>query len=126
MGAGQSMLTLLSLFLIAASEPPQPAAASPPSPPPATSDLAPAHAGEAPGGARRTFRTRKNLDQLEKCLTDKLSKVGEVTSVPIEGIKTLMYRTTDEPPMMIDLAPPSVTLTTKFAIGTEPIVRACL
>jgi hypothetical protein len=126
MAAGQSMLVLLPLFLAAASEPPPPAAASPPSPAPAVSEPAPAIAGEAPEGARRTFRTRKSLDQLEKCLTDKLSKVGEVTSVPIEGIKTLMYRTTDEPPMMIDLAPPSVTLTTKFAIGTEPIVRACL
>jgi hypothetical protein len=126
MGAGQSILTFLSFFLVAASPPPPPAAASPPSPAPAVSEPVAANAGEAPEGARRAFRTRKSLAQLEKCLTEKLSKVGEVTSVPVEGIKTLMYRTTDEPPMMIDLAPPSVTLTTKFAIGTEPIVRACL
>ena len=73
-----------------------------------------------------TFRTRKGIAQLEKCLTDRLSKVGEVTSVPIEGMKTLMYSTTDEPPMMINIDPPSVIVTTKFAIGTQPIVKGCL
>lgn len=100
-------IVILSFLLTAASDPPP---ATPP----------PEKAPEA------VFQTKKNLADLEKCLTDKLSRVGEVTSVPIEGVRTLMYRTTDEPPMMIDLAPPSVKVTTKFAIGTEPIVKGCL
>ena len=72
------------------------------------------------------FHSRKSLPVLEKCLTDRLSQLGEVISVPIENAKTLMFSTTDEPPMMIDIAPPDVRVTTKFAIGTEPIIRGCL
>ena len=83
-------------------------------------------AGRYNSSGSTTFRTRKGIAQLEKCLTDRLSKVGEVTSVPIEGMKTLMYSTTDEPPMMINIDPPSVIVTTKFAIGTQPIVKGCL
>lgn len=85
---------------------------------------APAAALVHPAGA--VFHSRKNLPQLEKCLTDRLSQLGQVTSVPIENAKTLMLSTSDEPPMMIDIAPPDVRVTTKFAIGTEPIVKGCL
>jgi hypothetical protein len=106
MAIGRSMIVFVLLLLVAAAQPP------------------PASAPQGVGGA--TFVTKKNVADLEKCLTDKLSKGGEVTSVPIEGVKTLMYSTTDEPPMMIDLAPPTVKVTTKFAIGTEPIVKSCL
>ena len=73
-----------------------------------------------------SFRSRKNLSQLEKCLTDRLSQLGQVTSVPIEDAKTLMLSTSDEPPMMIDIAPPVVKVTTKFAIGSKPIIQGCL
>jgi len=72
------------------------------------------------------FHSKKSLPVLEKCLTERLSQIGEVTSVPIENAKTLMFSTTDEPPMMIDIAPPDVKVTTKFAIGTEPIIKGCL
>jgi len=101
------MLIVVTLLLAAAAEPP---AASPP-------EAAPAVV---------TFRTRKNLPQLEKCLTDRLSQLGQVTSVPIEDAKTLMLSTSDEPPMMIDIAPRTVKVTTKFAIGTKPIIKGCL
>jgi len=135
MGSGQRMLALISLLLIAASDPP-PKATSPASPPasspakaapmaaPATEPAA--TAADVAAGKGAVFQTKKSLADLEKCLTDRLSQGGEVTSVPIEGVKTLMYRTTDEPAMMIDLAPPTVKVTTKFAIGTEPIVKSCL
>ncbi|MBV8907443.1 MAG: hypothetical protein JOZ20_00425 [Sphingomonas sp.] len=73
-----------------------------------------------------TFHSKKSMAQLEKCLTDRLSQLGQVTSVPIENAKTLMLSTSDEPPMMIDIAPPDVKVTTKFAIGTEPLVKGCL
>ena len=85
---------------------------------------APATAQVHTAGA--VFHSKKNLPQLEKCLTDRLSQLGQVTSVPIENAKTLMLSTSDEPPMMIDIAPPDVRVTTKFAIGTEPIVKGCL
>jgi hypothetical protein len=129
------MLALLSFVLLAATEPPPTAPALPASIPQPTTpaDPAPAPAAQPAAGAAdvaagsgAVFRTKKNLGDLEKCLTDRLSQAGEVTSVPIEGVKTLMYQTVDEPAMMIDLAPPVVKVTTKFAIGTEPIVRSCL
>lgn len=100
------MLLLLS-FLLSAAEVPITAAAQ-------------THAAGA------TFHSRKSLSQLEKCLTDRLSQLGEVTSVPIENAKTLMFSSSDEPPMMIDIAPPNVKVTTKFAIGTQPIIKGCL
>jgi hypothetical protein len=118
-------LSLLALALAATPPVPQPAPAGSPSaisrsPPPAS----PVDAQAKPEGT--TYLSKKGVAELEKCLTDRLSKVGEVTSVPIEGMKTLMYSTTDEPPMMINIDPPSVIVTTRFAIGTQPIVKGCL
>ena len=135
MGSGQRKFALFSIVLIAAAEPPPPVAApsKPPATPPAAAEPGSvtvaepsATPAEVAAGSGAVFQTKKSLSDLEKCLTEKLSQAGEVTSVPIEGVKTLMYRTTDEPAMMIDLAPPTVKVTTKFAIGTEPIVKSCL
>jgi|SRR3954452_14545821 hypothetical protein len=128
------MFVLMSLLLLVAPEaatgapPAAPAStpAHPPAPVPAPPST-PAPAAAAPAhdlGA--SFKTTKTIGELERCLTDRLSKFGEVTSVPIEGMKTLMFRTTDEPPMMIDISPPVVTVTTKFAVWTRPIIQTCM
>ena len=101
------MLIVVTLLLAAAAEPP--AASAPEAAPPVV-----------------TFRSRKTLPQLEKCLTDRLSQLGQVTSVPIEDAKTLMLSTSDEPPMMIDVGSRTVKVTTKFSIGTKPIIKGCL
>ena len=101
------MLLVVTLLFAAAAEAPAPAL------PQATAAVV-------------TFRSRKTLPQLEKCLTDRLSQLGQVTSVPIEDAKTLMLSTSDEPPMMIDIAPPVVKVTTKFAIGSKPLIQGCL
>ena len=107
MGKGPNdMLLFLSLFMIGSTQ-------------------APTAPAEFPAAAT-LFHSKKTLPVLEKCLTDRLSQLGEVTSVPIENAKTLMFSTSDEPPMMIDIAPPDVKVTTKFAIGTEPIIKGCL
>ena len=74
-----------------------------------------------------TYKSAKSLDALEKCLTDKLSEVGEVVAVNIEqDSKTLVVRQERKEPMIIDLSPPSVTVTTKFMHGTRMIVESCL
>src|ERR1700750_409819 len=117
------MFLALSLLALAPAGAPPAAAPQPAVKPPART-ASPGDTPTPPVGT--TFRTRKSIAQLEKCLTDRLSKVGEVTSVPIEGMKTLMYSTTDEPPMMINIDPPSLIVTTKFAIGTKPIVKSCV
>jgi tricorn protease-like protein len=74
-----------------------------------------------------TYQTVKKLDALEKCLTDKLSEIGEVVAVNIEeDSKTLVVRQERKQPMIIDLSPPSVTVTTKFMHGTRMMVESCL
>ena len=117
------MFVVLSLFLMVAPESAPPAAPPAPVAAPVVVPAGPPAPGHEIGAK---FATTKTLSELERCLTDRLSKFGEVTSVPIEGMKTLMFRTTDEPPMMIDISPPVVTVTTKFAVWTKPIIQTCM
>ncbi len=80
----------------------------------------------APEQPDATFHTGKNLPALERCLTERLSQRGDVTAINSEGYVTLMYREGKETPMLIDLAPPNVTITTKIAFGTGSIIKSCL
>ena len=73
-----------------------------------------------------SYKTAKSSEALEQCLTEKLSKSGDVTSVKIDGTTTLMYRRDNDSPMIIDLATPTVSVTTKFAFGTRKLIEACL
>ena len=75
-------------------------------------------------GAR--FESGKSLPVLEQCLTERLSGVGEVTAIKIEGTKSLVLQAKGERPMVIDLAPPAVVVTTKFVFGTRKLVESCL
>jgi len=99
------VLMLLSLFL--APQAPEP---------PATPERRP--------GA--SYQSRKSLADLQKCLTDKLSEIGDVDAVKMEDSTTLVLRWGADAPMLIDLAPPRVTVTTRFARGTRKIVEDCL
>jgi len=84
----------------------------------------PAAPQQAPAAS---FQTTKTLAVLQRCLTDKLSQFGEVVAVKMEGNSTaLVLRQNQDEPMVIDLAPPSVTVTTNFARGTRKLVEACL
>jgi hypothetical protein len=73
-----------------------------------------------------SYQTKKSLAQLEKCLTDKLSERGDVTSIAMPDGTTLMLDRGDGAPMLIDLEPPAVKVTTRFAFGTRTIVERCL
>ena len=89
--------------------------------------LALAGAQDADAEATGTrFQTDKSLPVLEKCLTERLSGVGEVTAISIEGTKSLVLKADGEKPMVIDLVPPAVVVTTKFVFGTRKLVEACL
>lgn len=79
--------------------------------------------GDGPGAR---FQTDKSLPVLEKCLTERLSGVGEVTAIKIEGTKSLVLQAEGEKPMVVDLAPPAVIVTTKFVFGTRKLVESCL
>jgi hypothetical protein len=79
-----------------------------------------------PDPTNSTFKTAKSLQQLEQCLTAHLSKQGDVTAVQAEGYVTLVYQDSTHRPMMIDLAPPNVMVTTDLAFGTRKIIQSCL
>src|SRR5690349_21260052 len=74
----------------------------------------------------RTYTTQRDLPSLEKCLTDSLSKLDDVTSVNSGGVTTLMFGDRGKPSMLIDLAPPRVAVTTNFAPGTRDLIEACI
>jgi hypothetical protein len=85
---------------------------------------APAPREQGPGA---TYHSTKSLPALQKCLTDKLANVGEVVAVKSDiDTTTLVLRNIPDGPMTIDLAPPSVTVTSKPAPHTRHLVEACL
>ena len=81
---------------------------------------------EAAQPVAASYQTAKSLPDLQTCLTDKLTGVGDVTALKMEGLVTLMIRDGERKPMLIDLAPPKVTVTTDFLRGTRKLVEACL
>lgn len=80
----------------------------------------------SPEPATTAFRTEKTLQKLQQCLTDHLSRQGDVTAIQAEGYVTLVYEDSTHRPMMIDLAPPDVLVTTDLAFGTRRIIKSCL
>ena len=74
-----------------------------------------------------TFKSSKTLYDIEQCLTSKLSEVGEVVTVHTDfGQITIVLRDVPGGPMTIDVAPPDVTITSRFLPETRPLVTACI
>ena len=76
--------------------------------------------------AKSYYQTKRTLAALQKCLTEKLTERGDVKAVPIGNTVTLMYEDGASAPMLIDLEPPLVTVTTQFSFGTRKVVENCL
>ena len=82
-------------------------------------------AAPQPHGA--TFHTKKSVSAVQKCLTDKLSEIGEVVAMNAEeNATTLVLRESPDDPMIIEITPQSVTVTTRFIHGTRKLVQACV
>jgi len=74
-----------------------------------------------------SFVTAKSIDAVQACLTDKLSEVGEIAATqPARDSTILLVRGNPEGPMVIELGPTSVTVTTKFITGTREIIKGCI
>jgi len=85
----------------------------------------PAAAAQQPSGV--TFPTAKSVEAVQACLTDKLSEVGEVAAAqPERGSTILLIRGNPEGPMVIELTPQMVTVTTKLITGARAIIKACV
>jgi hypothetical protein len=88
-------------------------------------EASPAPAGQHLPGIH--YHSSKTLAALQKCLTYKLANVGEVVAVRSdENTTTLVLRDGSENSMTIDLAPPSVTVTSKPTPHTRHLIKACL
>ena len=73
-----------------------------------------------------SYRTAKGAAEVERCLADALSTRGEVTAINTGGVTTVMLRDGSEPPMLIDIAVPAVTITTRIAYGTRALIEHCM
>ena len=83
-----------------------------------------AETGPTPGAS---YSSDKSLPVLQRCLTDKLARIGDVSDLHVDGVTTLMLRNGPEGQVMvIDIAPPSVKVTTRFVYGTRKLIESCL
>jgi hypothetical protein len=74
----------------------------------------------------QSYKTAKTLPVLEKCLVQELSDLGEPTLMQEKGSTTLMIRNGEGRPLLIEITPPSVTITTKADLETRNRVGHCL
>jgi len=74
-----------------------------------------------------SFRTHKSVATIQKCLTVKLSQIGEIVALNSDvKSTTLVLRDSSDDPMIIEIAPPSVIVTTRIIHGTRKIVQDCV
>lgn len=75
-----------------------------------------------------TFPTKKALEVVQACLTNKLADVGEIAAMNSdeENSTILLVRGNPEGPMVIEIHPTAVSVTTKFISGTREIIKGCV
>jgi hypothetical protein len=74
-----------------------------------------------------SFPTAKSLDAVQACLTDKLSDIGEVAAAqPDRDSTILLVRGNPDGPMVIELSPKTVTVTTKLIPGAGALIKGCI
>lgn len=74
----------------------------------------------------QSFRTARTLASIEQCLLQELSDLGDPTFMRTLDGTTLMIRNGEGPPLLIDVAPPLVTITTKAPYETRLRVKRCV
>jgi hypothetical protein len=73
-----------------------------------------------------SFKTGKSRAKLEACLYDELSDLGEATFMQSEGETILMVRNGQGPPLLVEIAPPRVQITTKASLDVKTRVKRCV
>jgi hypothetical protein len=72
-----------------------------------------------------SFSTARTLPVLEKCLYDELADLGEATFMRSPGETILMIRNGQGPPLLVDIAPPTVQITTRASVDVQNRVKRC-
>ena len=73
-----------------------------------------------------SFKTSRKLPTLEKCLYGELSDLGDATFMRSPGETILMVRNGEGPPLLVDIVPPAVTITTRSSRDVQSRVKRCL
>ena len=75
---------------------------------------------------QRAYKTAKKAADIQKCLVGQLANMGEQTIMQMgEGV-ILMIREGQDQPLLIEIAPPSVTITTPSSLDVRTKVERCV
>jgi hypothetical protein len=72
------------------------------------------------------YKTAKSRAKIEACLYNELSDLGEATFMQSEGETILMVRNGEGQPLLVEIAPPLVQITTKASVDVKQRVKRCV
>src|SRR3954465_14050955 len=73
-----------------------------------------------------SFKTAKSMAVLEKCLAQELADLGDQTLMQEKDASTLMIRNGEGAPLLIEIKPKLVTITTRADLETRTRVQHCV
>ena len=74
---------------------------------------------------QRSYQTTKTIAAVQTCLVDGLSDLGEQTLMTMMDGAILMIREGQGPPLLIEIAPPNVKITTRSNSDVQARVGRC-
>lgn len=74
---------------------------------------------------QRVYQTSKTAAVVEKCLVEELADLGDQTLIRDAANTTLMIRNGQERPLLIEIEPPHVTVTTRAPAETQRRIERC-
>jgi hypothetical protein len=83
-------------------------------------------AGPSENKVAVSFKTSKTRPKLEACLYSELSDLGEATFMQNAAETILMVRNGAGPPLLVEIAPPTVQITTKASADVKSRVKRCV
>jgi|tagenome__1003787_1003787.scaffolds.fasta_scaffold19345141_2 hypothetical protein len=86
----------------------------------------PASAPDDQPKAAFSFKTAKSMAVLEKCLAQELADLGDQTLMQEKEASTLMIRNGEGAPLLIEIKPKLVTITTRADLETRTRVQHCV
>ena len=88
--------------------------------------LAPATPDDTEMSYQRAYTTTRTVPVIQKCLIGELSSMGEQTIMQMGDGAILMIREGQGEPLLIEIAPPKVTITTHSTADVRTRVQRCV